>query len=306
VIERECKLAVYPDQNTCWHYDDKIAQAHLFKAVGIPTPKTWVWFNKDAALQWAADAIYPVVLKLWSGAQASNVRLVCSTDEAASWITRLFSSGLYSLGDEDVSRLPWKRRLKEAVRIVLAGRRSPPPHHRWDLHKNYIYFQEFIPDNEYDIRITVIGNRAFGSRRMNRPGDFRASGSGRTDRNPDLINPRATRLGFDVARRLRAQSIALDILQRGSDLLISEVSYTYPSWAIHEYPGHWELHGTSSAGELVWCGGHMWPEEAQVADFLIRLEQRSVNGGCTSPANESTAEVFAAPYGSDAPRCGRG
>jgi len=28
VVERELGLVVYPDQNTCWHYDDKIAQAH--------------------------------------------------------------------------------------------------------------------------------------------------------------------------------------------------------------------------------------------------------------------------------------
>ena len=49
VIERELGLTVYPDQNTCWHYDDKIAQAHLFKVAGIPAPETWVWFDGKAA-----------------------------------------------------------------------------------------------------------------------------------------------------------------------------------------------------------------------------------------------------------------
>ena len=31
VIEKELGLVVYPDQNTCWHYDDKIAQYYLLK-----------------------------------------------------------------------------------------------------------------------------------------------------------------------------------------------------------------------------------------------------------------------------------
>jgi len=42
VLERELGLVIYPDQNTCWHFDDKIAQAYLFKVHGIPTPETLV------------------------------------------------------------------------------------------------------------------------------------------------------------------------------------------------------------------------------------------------------------------------
>jgi hypothetical protein len=43
VIERDLGLLVYPDQRTCWHYDDKIIQSYLLDAHGIPSPKTWVW-----------------------------------------------------------------------------------------------------------------------------------------------------------------------------------------------------------------------------------------------------------------------
>ena len=44
--------------------------------------------------------------------------------------------------------------------------------------KGYIYFQEFIPDNDFDIRVIVIGDKAFAIKRMVRENDFRASGSG--------------------------------------------------------------------------------------------------------------------------------
>lgn len=45
-------------------------------------------------------------------------------------------------------------------------------------HKGYIYFQDFIPNNNYDTRVKVIGNRCAALRRYNRKNDFRASGSG--------------------------------------------------------------------------------------------------------------------------------
>ena len=75
IIEQHLNLVVYPDQNTCWHYDDKVAQAYLFDVLGVPTPRTWVWFDEDAARKWAAAAEYPLVLKLWGGACSANVRL---------------------------------------------------------------------------------------------------------------------------------------------------------------------------------------------------------------------------------------
>lgn len=46
------------------------------------------------------------------------------------------------------------------------------------LTKKYVYFQDFIPGNDFDTRVTIIGDRAFGFTRNVRPGDFRASGSG--------------------------------------------------------------------------------------------------------------------------------
>lgn len=306
IIERELGLVIYPDQNTCWHYDDKIAQAHLFKAAGIPAPKTWVWFDEAAALEWAASAAFPVVLKLWSGAQASNVRLVHSADEAVSWVRRLFSSGVHSLADSDINPLPWKRRLKEAARVTVTGRASPPPRHRWDLHKNYILFQEFLPDNEYDTRITVIGHRAFGIRRYNRPDDFRASGSGLFEHDPALIDPDAVRFGFEVAERLGTQSLALDILRKDGRWVVAEISYTYASWAVHDCPGHWEFCETATGDELEWHPGRMWPEEAQIADFLERLEQRQVRRKHAVLANDGVPDVPAARLRGDATGPARG
>jgi glutathione synthase/RimK-type ligase-like ATP-grasp enzyme len=274
VLERDLGMVVYPDQNTCWHYDDKIAQHYLLAAHGIPMPKTWVWFQSESARQWAETAHYPLVLKLPAGAGATNVRLVHDPAEAVWWIDRLFREGVTSLSDEALRGWCWKKRIIAAGKAILRG--QPPVFGPVESnpHKGYALFQEFLDGNDFDTRITVIGNRAFGFRRFNRHGDFRASGSGNIDWTRDGVDPAFVRLAFGTATSLKTQSCAIDGLYRKQAAVVGEISYTYASWAVHACPGHWELEGTPETGKLVWRDGAMWPEEAQAADYLERLRKR--------------------------------
>ena len=281
VVEKELGLAVYPDQNTCWHYDDKIAERYLLEAAGIPIPRTWIWFDAAAAAEWARSAEYPLVLKLHAGAGSTNVRLVHSCREAEAWVRRLFDRGVYDLTDNHGKpRIRnWQQTLRAAAKTVLRGEPWRDPSALRELHRGYALFQEFLPNNDFDTRVTVIGNRAFGFRRFNRPNDFRASGSGNIDMDPGKVDLATVRLAFLCAQRLKTQSVAIDGLRRGDDRLIGEISYTYVSWVVHDCPGHWILEGSPESGDLVWRDGPVWPEEAQIADFLPRLGQtRGVHG----------------------------
>ena len=274
VLERTLGLAVYPDQATAWHFDDKIAQAWLLESAGVPSPRTWVWFGGDAAARWAREATYPLVLKLASGAGSTNVRRIESGDEALAWIERLFGPGLYDLAEVEEPALRREARLLKSVGQGLIEGRAPSESLRArsgaELHRGYALFQEFLPGNEFDTRVTVVGRRAFAFRRFNRPGDFRASGSGNFDTDPSQIDPACVRLAFDAARRLGTQSCAMDILRKGSEWVIAEVSYAYVSWMVQSCPGHWEDSGSGPG----WVDGPLWPEEAQVPDFLARLAAR--------------------------------
>jgi len=268
VIEREMGLAVYPDQNTCWHYDDKLTQNYLLTAAGIPTPETWVWFDYGQAMHWIESAKFPLVIKLWNGTASQNVCLAKDLPAAKKWIHRLFKIGVANM--DEWSGPPLKtfyRRLRRAGSVLLKGHFYNRP---WELHKNYILAQEFIEGNAFDTRVVVIGRRAFAKRRWNRPGDFRASGNSQVDNNPANIDMGAVHLAFRAAERLQTQSLALDILRSGDEFLVSEISYTYPSFAQYACPGHWEM----TPDGLTWAEGRMWPEQAQVEDFLVRLESR--------------------------------
>ncbi|MDF1579417.1 MAG: hypothetical protein P1P74_01415 [Desulfuromonadales bacterium] len=255
-LERHSGILVYPDQHTCWHYDDKAAQANLFALTGTPTPKTWVWYDQAAALDWAREADYPLVMKLRSGAGSTNVRLIHSFADATCWIKKIFSGGVESIDPQKKTT----NRLRQVARLLVRGEARQP----WSLHKNYVLFQEFLPGNDFDTRVTVIGNRAFAFRRFNRGDDFRASGSDRLDHNPDHISSEMIQLALQTAEKLDMQSCAMDFLWRDEEPVIGEISYTYASWAVHKCPGHWDKN-------LTWHKGQMWPEEAQATDFMARL-----------------------------------
>jgi len=271
VIEKQLGMQVYPDQNTCWHYNDKIAQTHLLKAMGIPTPETWVWYDDQAAKEWANHATYPLVHKLANGAGSRNIKLIHNAAEAHLWIDRLFHNYLVGLDEEQFAPLGWKKRLWEIARLTVRGTQKGFPNKGVDPQAGYVYFQEFLENNPFDTRVTVIGNRAFAFRRYNRENDFRASGSGKIDWDVSKIDLSFVRLAYHVARAIQSQSCAIDGLYRSGQCVVNEISYTYASWAVYQCPGHWELSGDPEHGDLTWVEEQMWPEEAQVEDFMHRL-----------------------------------
>jgi glutathione synthase/RimK-type ligase-like ATP-grasp enzyme len=261
-IEHGLGIRTFPSSRTIWHFDDKVAQAYLLDAAGIPTPKTWVFWERSAARQFVADAAFPLVLKLAGGIGSEHVRRVTSRQEAEFWIERLFDSGVTSLNGwprPNRAARAWAR--VQRAGDALTGRPLLPTSRRADLQRGYVLLQEFLAGNAFDTRITVIGRRAFGFRRFNRPDDFRASGSGQIDWDPNGIDLDAVALAFRVARALGTQSLAVDVLRRRDDsLVVNEISYYYEGWAVHECPGQW-------TPELEWRDGHVAPEDAIFDDF---------------------------------------
>jgi hypothetical protein len=133
------------------------------------------------------------------------------------------------------------------------------------LQRGYVYFQDFMADNPFDTRITIIGGRAFGFRRFNRPGDFRASGSGEPAYETEQIDPRCVRIAFDVAKRLGSAALAFDFLfDENHEPKIGEVSYTFVAHAVYDCPGYWDE-------GLNWREGHHWPQDIILEDFLNRI-----------------------------------
>jgi glutathione synthase/RimK-type ligase-like ATP-grasp enzyme len=267
VVDKELGIPCYPNQTTAWHYDDKVKQYFLLKAKGFPITDCYIFYEKKAALEWAETVTYPVVFKLRGGAGSMNVVLVKTLGQAARLIRRMFGQGIYperflSGGTVRFKHFNLYRELHHVGGNLYRWSKGLDTSPFWQVHKNYALFQKFLPGNDCDIRITVIGDRAFGFRRMVRDNDFRASGSGRIDYNMTQIDMRCVEIAFEVSKKMGFQSMAYDFLCNENDEPeFCEVSYTYVSRAVRDCSGYWDP-------KLNWHEGHWWPEHLHLMDAL--------------------------------------
>src|SRR4029078_1828243 len=262
-------VPVFPNSATCWHYNDKIGQKYLLEAIGAPLVPTHVFYGLAEALSWIERASFPKVFKLSKGAGSANVCLIRSAEEARRLAKQAMNKGFSPVPGymQDVQkrfRIARKRGdLLGALRrmpAVLA--KIPQNSYRAGRESGYVYFQDFIPSNDFDTRITVIGNRAFGYTRNVRPGDFRASGSGDINYDVSRINMQCVRTAFEVVQKIGSQSLAFDFVSdENRRPLILEVSYCYNSEAVYACQGYWDE-------QLNWHQGHMWPEDAILTDLI--------------------------------------
>jgi len=266
VIEKELNIKTFPNQKTCWHFDNKIAEYYLSKAHNFPFEKCWVFWDKPSALKWVGIADYPVVAKLSGGAGSRNVKLIHSKKDAKKLINRMFHAGVqhgsFDLQDKVTSR-GYIKTAMSFIKAKLCGaiRVGPIPTH-WNTHQHYVLFQKYLPGNLFDVRIVTIGKRAFGYRRFQRPADFRASGSGLKDLNHKNIDLNCVEMALKHSKKLGFQSMAYDFFYDSNKKpRILEISYTYPELAVVNLPGYWD-------NDLKWHSGNYWPQYWHLVDLL--------------------------------------
>lgn len=267
-------IKVFPSTSTCWHFDDKIAQKYLLEAIGAPLVPTHVFYDLEDTLDWIEQTSFPKVFKLRRGAGSSNVKLVRSPAEAHALAKRAFSSGFSPIphyGQDAVKRYKAAQRRGDLLNVirritqVLAKIRNNRRLIGREI--GYAYFQDFIPGNNFDTRVNIIGDRAFAFTRNVRPGDFRASGSGDVVYDVRRINQKCVAIAFEVTRKIESQSMAFDfVLDESQEPLILEVSYAFGSsrnigQTVYSCPGHWD-------SKLNWHQGHVWPQDAILIDLL--------------------------------------
>jgi glutathione synthase/RimK-type ligase-like ATP-grasp enzyme len=237
---------VFPDFNTIWHFDDKVGQKYLLEAIKGPLVPTWVFYTKKEALAWAKTASFPKVFKLRGGAGSANVRLAKTKSEAQHLINKAFWNGFsqydavgnlkermrkYQLGKTELFDV-----LKGFIRILY------PTRHAYiaGRDRGYIYFQEFIHENNYDIRVIVIGDKAFAIKRMVRDNDFRASGSGDIKYEKNNFDDATIQLSFELSDRLQSECVAFDYIYQNKKALLVEISYGFVKEVYDPCVGYWD------------------------------------------------------------------
>jgi len=266
-------IKVFPDFKTGWHFDDKVAQKYLLEAVGAPLVPSYVFYDKKEALNWANSVAFPKVFKLKGGAGAANVKLVRTKASAIKLINRAFGKGF-----SQFDRL-WY--FKDRYNLFRAGKDTlmgvAKSFGRMFIstefaklqpnEKGYVYFQEFIPNNSFDIRVIVIGEKAFAVKRLTRENDFRASGSGNPKYDISHIDIRCVELAFELNKKINAQSIAYDfVFDTENNPLIVEICYGFAISFYDPCPGYWDI-------KLIWHEAQFNPQEWMVEELIKEINK---------------------------------
>lgn len=264
-------VKVFPDFNTGWHFDDKVGQKYLLEAIEAPLVPSYVFYTKKEALDWIDKTSFPKVFKLRGGAGGANVKLAHDKKQAKKFVRKAFGKG-FSQFDRLGGFKERVRKVKEGkgsyIDILKGFARLFIPIEYAKMHapeKGYVYFQEFIPNNGYDIRLIVIGGKyAYGMRRINREDDFRASGS--SNFKYDKIPINIVEEAFKTSVKLNLQSCAFDFIfdEKGNPLII-EMSYGFGTKGSSKALGYW-------TSDLEWHEEKFNPQGWMVEEIINKVK----------------------------------
>lgn len=236
-------IKVFPKFEDRFHFDNKVIQKYLFDALQVKTPQTNVFFNEISIGQ--NEIKFPVVVKLKGGAGSENTWIASSRNQLKTVVRKMFGKGIrrYSIKRRmklDMARSngfleKLKNICKAVFRVFLLDSNSS----YIGRERGYVYLQEFISDLDSDIRIIVVGERAFGLKRFVRDGDFRASGSGKFESNVSKLPINCVELAFDFLKKNNGYCCAFDFIKSGNEYLLLEISYGFKLQAYLNCTGYY-------------------------------------------------------------------
>ena len=237
---------VFPDFHTAWHFDDKVGQKYLLEAIDAPLVPTYLFYEKSKALDWIEKTDFPKVFKLRKGAGSAHVKLAETASEARKLVNKAFGSGfsqydkIANLKDRWYKYRQGNTGLWNVVKGVLRLGKTTEFAKVAGREKGYIYFQDFIPGNDYDIRVIVIDGKAFAIKRLVRENDFRASGSGHVLYDKEHFDEDTIQLSFEVAEKVKSQCLAIDYVFKDGNPMIVELSYGFIKEVYYKCEGYWD------------------------------------------------------------------
>lgn len=246
-IEASGKV-VFPNNRTGWHFDDKIGEKYLFESLNLPFAKSFVFYDKETALQWVKYAEWPKVFKLRGGAGGQNVKLIRSKAQAKRKISKAFGRGFVAFNKYSylIDRFKkWQAGRDSIVGVLKGISRLVIPIKNASLYprqKGYVLFQEYIPGNSTDFRVKVVNGNCWAFQRIVRHNDFRASGSDNLVFDNSQIPIELINIAQKAAKQLEMQSVAFDFVlnKESNKYLIIEMSYGFGYDEREGKNGYWD------------------------------------------------------------------
>lgn len=244
---------VYPPFNDAWHFDDKLAETYLLESIKAPIPNSFYYYDIQSLENDIKNNVlsFPIIAKLRNGSGSHNVKKVDSAAELRSYGKKMFSSGmnsapslLYKTSSNIKSSKSLKTFINRAKRIP-EFLKSLSNARKFNVERGYVYLQEFIPNDGYDLKIVVIGDKLSFIGRNIREGEFRASGGGDIFYNKDKVTKNVIDSAFKTSDELGFKCMGYDYVvdKNTSEGVIIEISYGFSHDALLLANGYFDREG---------------------------------------------------------------
>ncbi|MCH5213856.1 MAG: hypothetical protein J1E97_01585 [Muribaculaceae bacterium] len=246
-------LKTFPNFDDAWHFDDKVAEMLALEAIGAPIPKSFLFFYKktiEEAIE-RGDIEFPIVAKLRSGSGSHNVKMIKSKSQLMGYASKMFGNGLNAAPSLMYKTSSNIRASKDWATFVAKAKRAPEFFRtlrgakKFPKEKGYVYLQEFIPNDGFDLKIAVVGDKLSYFMRPIRSHDFRASGGGTFQYDHSKITKQIIDSAFKTADDLKLQCNGFDYVVDNRTGLgkIVEMSYGFSHEAILGAGGYFDREG---------------------------------------------------------------
>lgn len=230
----------FPSFNEVWSYENKIRANYLYELYELPSIPTFISHSKQEALEYLEKASFPIISKISTGSSSYGVDKIDSIEEGKKLVEQAFS---------------------------YKGKQT---YFKYLSQKDYVYFQEFIDDATYDLRVICIGDNLLGYYRYPNKGDFKASGAGNYEKK--AIPKEALDLAYEVRKKFGATCLATDFVysEKRDQFLIIESSIfigvdTCEQLLIDGVPGKYVR---KNSGNYEFIPGRFWVQELTLKYLL--------------------------------------
>jgi len=212
---------IFPSPLEIFIYENKRFLAYWLKANNISHPQTYVFYNREEAVNFIKTASYPFVAKTNIGASGSGVQIIKTEKDALKYVEATFSGkgAPQRTGPNLAKGEIFKRGFHYIIHpSEIGGRLNIYKTIAGNLQKGFVIFQEYIP-HDFEWRVVRIGDSFFAHKKLKK-GD-KASGSllKLYDNPPfelfDFVKEITDRYGF--------YSQAIDIFEYKGKYLVNEM-----------------------------------------------------------------------------------
>ena len=239
IIQNHLGKMILPTCESLWMDEDKVREQYLFEINNLPAIKTFISHSKDEVMHYIEDCEYPFISKDKTCAGSDGVHLIKNKRQAKALCNKIFSSG---------------QKTNES----------------YAKQKDYVCFQEFVPNYGFDLRIIMIGNSYFGYYRYPNKGDYKASGSGIIEKK--LLPQDVMELAKKARECLpKSYLLAVDFLQdkRDENYYIIETSIfigieSCEQLMINGVPGRY----IEKDGVFIFEPGRFWLQELMMQELM--------------------------------------